>query len=191
MIHLFHRAPHALREGAARACIVLAVTALSVLVVPRAQARLLVSEYGSHSIQLYNAGTGAAAGTFVPMGSGGLQDPSSLRFGPDGNLYVSDPAGILRYNGLTGVFLDIFVPAGRGGLDHPSDLVFGPDGSLSVISQGTASILHYDGHTGAFIGAFVPAGSGEPAGEPRWWRTSRTSAARSTAAATACLRPAL
>jgi sugar lactone lactonase YvrE len=38
----------------------------------------------------FNPVTGALIDVFIPNGRGGLQDPSDMTFGPDGNLYVTD-----------------------------------------------------------------------------------------------------
>jgi hypothetical protein len=145
---------------ARRTATLISLSALGALVASTAQARLLVSDETNHQVSFYNAGTGAFVDPFIPTGSGGLQDPNRMAFGPDGSLYVSDATGILRYNGQTGAFLDTFIPAGTGGLDHPSGLVFGSDGYLYVGSATSGTILRYDGGTGAFVDAFVPAGSG-------------------------------
>ena len=95
--------------------------------------------------------------TFVTAGSGGLDTPRGLVFGPDGNFYVAshNTDQVLRYSGTTGAFTDVFVPAGSGGLDRTSGLAFGPDGSLYVVSAGTDSILRFQGPGGALPGAFV------------------------------------
>ena len=80
-------------------------------------ANIFVEDRTGNSILEYDA-SGAFVGTFVPPGSGGLQAPGNIVFGPDGNLYVSTDvtqSAILRYNGQTGAFIDTFVPAGSGG----------------------------------------------------------------------------
>jgi DNA-binding beta-propeller fold protein YncE len=84
---------------------------------------------------------GAFIDTFVPAGSGGLQVPLGVIFGPDGNrdgaldLYVSDgrfdggsltgkKGTVKRYDGVTGAFIDVFVPERSGGLRRPSMITF-------------------------------------------------------------------
>jgi hypothetical protein len=146
------------------------------LLLPRpAAADLLVSSGGTDQVLRYDGTTGAFIDAFVSAGSGGLDQPSGLTFGPDGNLYVTSfsfpPSPflnhVLRYDGSTGAFLDVFVSAGSGGLDQPFGLTFGPDGNLYVSSVIFArgfitdsQVLRYDGSTGAFLDAFVPADSG-------------------------------
>ena len=108
---------------------------------------------GDESIQFIDA--------FITAGSGGLDNPKDLIFGPDGNLYVigglSD--NVVRYDATSGELLGTFVTAGSGGLDGPQDLLFGPDGNLYVTSRLTNEVLRYNGATGAFIDAFITAGS--------------------------------
>lgn len=84
---------------------------------------------------------GAFVGTFVASGAGGLQNPWSFVFGPDGNLYVSNfqyssknqvpPGDVLCFQGPAGPHpgapLGEFVTTGSGGLGTPLGLLFGPD----------------------------------------------------------------
>jgi len=95
-----------------------------------------VSSFDNDAVVRFNADTGAPLGVFVPSGSGGLNGPTGLTFGPDGNLYVSSFAlnqSVLRYHGKTGQFLGVFVTQQSGGLLGPMDLAFGPDGYLYVV----------------------------------------------------------
>ena len=97
---------------------------------------------------------------FVSSGSGGLNVPKNLMFGPDGKLYVISFSSdkVKRYDGLTGAYIDTFVAGGSGGLDGPQGLEFGPDGHLYVTSEYTNEVLRYDGSTGSFIDIFASGG---------------------------------
>jgi DNA-binding beta-propeller fold protein YncE len=82
---------------------------------------------------------GAFIDQFVPPGSGGLQVPAGLIYGPDGNgdehvdLYVTSAdlpglngkkGSVKRYDGLTGAFIDTFVAQSSGKLDDPLAMTF-------------------------------------------------------------------
>ena len=140
------------------------LTALSAMTPPSACAdgAILVASGQTDSVLRYDVETGEFLDEFVLSGSGGLEDPRGLAFGPDDNLYVSSfgTGEVLRYDGETGDFIDDFVPSGSGGLERPQDLLFGPDGNLYVASSGDNAVKLYDGDTGEFIDDFVEAGSG-------------------------------
>ncbi len=64
---------------------------------------------------------------FVSEGSGGLDRPTYMAFGPDDMLYVGDPNNkeIKRFNKHTGEFIDSFITAESGQLNGFHDIIFG------------------------------------------------------------------
>lgn len=108
-----------------------------------------------NAVLRYDGVTGSFVDTFVPSGSGGLNSPFDLAFGPDGNLYVSSNIGnqVIRYDGSSGAFLDVVV----SGLSSPDGITFGTDGSLYIANEGTNELLRYNT---SGLSAFVTAGSG-------------------------------
>src|SRR5205085_10333947 len=102
---------------------------------------LYVSKYNDH-VLLYDGTTVAFLGTFVASGSGGLNSPLGLRFGPDNNLYVVSRFGdaVLRYVGASGAFLDAYVPPSAG-MDEPTFLTWASDGTLYVSSAFANSVF--------------------------------------------------
>jgi DNA-binding beta-propeller fold protein YncE len=117
--------------------------ALLALTTPQARAGLLVSSIGTNQVLEYNGTTGAFVTPFVSAGSGGLNQPYGLAFGPNGNLFVSSLGSnqVLEYNGTTGAFVTAFVTSGSGGLNLPLGLAFGPNGNLFVSSLGSNQVL--------------------------------------------------
>lgn len=83
---------------------------------------------------------GNPLGVFVDGGSGGLNQASRLRFGPDENLYVVSPGSneVLRYDGSTGDFIDAFVTAGSGGINFPTGMVFKEDYSVASVPEASS-----------------------------------------------------
>ena len=91
---------------------------------------LFVSSSGNDSVLPYDGETGDFLEVFVTPGSGGLDLPMGLTFGPDGNLYVVSNGNnsVIKCDGITGALVGTFVSSGSGGLSFPLGLEFGPDG---------------------------------------------------------------
>lgn len=143
------------------------LSALSLLVAaplaaPLTAQDLLVTSWNTNEVLRYDGTTGAPLGAFVSAGSGGLRQPHSATFAPDGSLLVTSFSNdrVLRYDGTTGAFLGAFIPAGTGGLDGPTSAEFGANGNLFVTSFFTPGVLEFDGTTGAFVGTFIGPGNG-------------------------------
>ncbi|MBO3459401.1 NHL repeat-containing protein [Aetokthonos hydrillicola Thurmond2011] len=141
---------------------------------------LYVASYLGGSILRYNGKNGKFIDTFVPAGSGvpgtpGLQRPTALTFGPNGNLYVSNYLSespnepevsvspndnVLEFDGKTGAFIQAFLPPiDQSPSEGPLALTFGPDGYLYVTASKLNSVLRYNPTNGAFIDSFIPSGS--------------------------------
>ncbi len=124
---------------------------------------LLVAGYTSGAVHAF-APDGVSLGTL-----GSAPGAQSMRYGPDGNLYVcaEEQPAVLRFDGQTGaalgpfVFDDPLTPIDEtGGLRKPVAAVFGRDGMLYVASFQDDAVLRYDGVTGAYIDDFIPSGTG-------------------------------
>lgn len=66
---------------------------------------------------------------FFTIGSGGMDAPVGMAWGPDGDLYVASWTRdkVNRYNGTTGAFVQEFIAPGSGGIDAPLFLTFVPE----------------------------------------------------------------
>src|SRR5437016_2552957 len=108
----------------------LILTASFGFAVPEARAQLVVASFGTNDTRRYDQVTGAFLGVFTS--GGGLDHPTGVLIGPDGNLYVGSAFTnqVKRFNRTTGAFIDNF--ASGGGLDAPNGMSFGPDGNLYV-----------------------------------------------------------
>lgn len=114
---------------------------------------LLVTSSLTNSVKRYDGSTGVYKGDFVAPGSGGLNDPWGIAFGPDGNLYVTSEGTkqVLKYSGTTGAFISVFATTKANG----SYLAFGPDGNMYVSMWQGKEIERFDGSTGTSMGVFV------------------------------------
>ena len=128
-------------------CCLVGLCSLSSL--PALATEVLVSSRDSDEIYKFDLTT--RVGTpFISGSKSGLSGPVGMRYGPDGNLYVSNffSGEIRKYNGTTGAPMGVFVSASAG-LSAPSDLRFGPDGNLYVTNYADSLIMRFNGQTGA------------------------------------------
>lgn len=102
---------------------------------------LLVVSVNSDQVLRYNGNTGGFIN--IAASGGGLNNPTCVDLGPDGNLYVNDagtiPGNILKYSNLGGIFLGVFIPEGRGGLESPTCLLFRNDQPAPSLAVPTLS----------------------------------------------------
>jgi hypothetical protein len=84
----------------------------------------LVTSWWDSKIVRYDGVTHELIDIFVGEESGGISGPTTIKYGPDGNLYVSNGNGIHRFDGETGAFIDVFVATGSGGLSNPRGFIF-------------------------------------------------------------------
>jgi len=89
-------------------------------------ARFLLASAFTDEVKGFDATTGAFLSTLVS--GGGLDEPTALDVGLDGDLYVASSGddSVRRYDAETGAFVEVFVASGSGGLDAPVDLAFRP-----------------------------------------------------------------
>ena len=121
------------------------------------------SNGSDHTVERFDGQTGQSKGSFVIPGSGGIDVPNGMAFGPDGNLYVasSNTGQILRYDGQTGAIIGNGEFATTGSFFQPRFIAFGPDGNLYVGDTGPLDrILKFNGVSGALIETFVATGEG-------------------------------
>lgn len=120
------------------------------------------SEYTDEVLR-YHATTGAYIDTFVASGSGGIDGPHGLAFGPDTNgdsipeLYVTgrNSFNVVRYDGATGQPLGALDTAGSGALSWPEGITIESNGVAYVASSGSSVVQKYDAVTDTYLGAIT------------------------------------
>jgi len=126
--------------------------------------RLYISCTLNSSIQRYDPSTGASLGAFVIAGAGGLVNPRSLAFGPNGNLFVANGSGaIFEFDGVTGAAASpvTFVDTnGNGGGPLDASHLHFRGNSLYVTSPLYDEVVAFDATSGAYLSTFVSSGSG-------------------------------
>jgi sugar lactone lactonase YvrE len=133
---------------------------------PDALVDLLVASRANGRVLRYDDATGAPIGNFVLPSRNGLESPTQIVFGPDGDLYVANgikPDGtppvataVLRYDGASGEFIDVFSAGFPGGVVQ---IAFGPDGDLYGTLGPANLVFRADGDTGTWS---LFAGAGSP-----------------------------
>ncbi len=118
---------------------------------------LFVASQNTNSVKRYNGITGAFMGDFVSSGSGGLNAPQEVAWGPDGHLYVTGfyTPYLMRYDSANGNYLGQF--SSGYALDNPGKMTFGPDGKIYVSQWGATKnkVVRFNATTGAFIDEFT------------------------------------
>lgn len=124
---------------------------------------LYLTSGGTNEVLVYDGINGAFVDVFVATGSGGIDGPFGIEFGPNGDLYVSGNRSrtVVRYDGLTGDFVEVFASVGLNddGTQGTTGLTFGPNGDLYVATGRASSVLQFDGSTGSLVGYLVSPGS--------------------------------
>jgi len=133
---------------------------------------LYVVDMNDNTVKRFDATTGAYLGTFVTAGSGGLNVPVGIDFGPGHNLLVAtrdrNPSTtVAEFDGRTGAPLGSLVPGSNPNAPLSArGIVRGPFHRLYVADIGDfgRSGLHpgqvatYDDSTGQFVGDFRAPG---------------------------------
>ncbi|HHM12100.1 MAG TPA: hypothetical protein ENJ16_00995, partial [Planctomycetaceae bacterium] len=125
---------------------------------------VLAAKPAADTLERYRGTTLESLGAFVSAGSGGLDAPTAVAIGPDGDIYVSSGAAgsnpVLQFSGLDGSLVGTFLPAGVQGTTKAADLTFGPDGNFYYLDNANNRVLRFDGRSGSFLDVFVTPGSG-------------------------------
>jgi DNA-binding beta-propeller fold protein YncE len=120
---------------------------------------LYVTSNGTNQVLEYSGKDGSFLGVFVAAGSGGLNGPHDMHFGPDGNLYVVSSGTsyeqVFRYNGTTGAFMDVPIATGSGIGPETTFIAFDGQGELYAGSENANEVLH--DNTGPLVSLSGPS----------------------------------
>jgi hypothetical protein len=142
---------------------------------------LYISDIGDNTVKQFDANTGAYEGTFVTAGSGGINVPVGIDFGPGHNLLVAtrdrNPfTTVAEFDGQTGAPLGSLVPgsnpnapwSARGIVRGPGHKLFVADiGDFGRSGQHPGQVRMYDDQTGQFLGSLQAPGFYEAQFNPR------------------------
>ncbi len=131
----------------------------SIVVAQSSGPYMFVSSSQGHSIQRFDAQTGAFVDNFVPPGSGGLNSPQEIIFGPDGHVYITGFGNprIKKYDRDSGQYLGDFTQ--NYTLRQPTKTIFHTD-SLIYVSQwaGNEKVVRFRQDNGDFVDEFTSTG---------------------------------
>jgi hypothetical protein len=138
---------------------------------PSDQGTLYVSNSGMGDVVQIADAVGATAvgptsNVFIPAGTGGMQYPTSLVWGPDGKLYVVDLGATSPFQGQVlqfeadGTFDKVFTTPGSLQYQFPSDAVFDSSGNLLTADLGLTYPTSFGGPgTSGMISKFDSSGN--------------------------------
>ena len=110
----------------------------------------------------FSGGNPVLEGEFVSAGSGGLENPGEIRYGPNGDLFVasSSQAVIQEYDGVTGAYVGQFSTFNYAICRNPLGVAWHPGtGNLFMTSTapGYQRVIECNGTTGAIVFGRIPA----------------------------------
>ena len=116
---------------------------------------LYIADSGSQSIKRFDL-DGNFINNFVPPGT--ITKPRSLKFGPDGKLYVlccGTVRQIHRYNGSSGAYEGLVVNALTTQVNDSKDFIFMPGTNDFLIVSALNSVARFNFTTGAFVSHYL------------------------------------
>ncbi len=116
---------------------------------------LMIGDFSADAVPQFNISSGQANGYFLAANHGGLDSPSGLVSGNDGQFYVTSQANnrVLVMEGEDGSFIR---PINTG--SSPVGIVLSPAGNLLVAEAGPDRISAFDVATGSRIGTWNSGG---------------------------------